>query len=771
MQVGTSSRRAHFFGWIIVSGAARQQARQTIPEIARHWAAREASTHSFACGVLLAFFLSLAACSPEEPAAGDPELERLAARAARVEIIRDDFGVPHVYGETDADAVFGMLYAQAEDDFPRIERNYVWATGRLAEVEGEAAIYSDVRARLYMTVDEAKAAYAAAPDWLKALCDAFADGLNYFLATHPEVQPALLRRFEPWMPMYFFEGSIGGDIEKIPLQGIAAFYGGEPMAGSAEPVPAFAEVQNASNGFAISGELTRSGAAMLLINPHTTFYFRGEMHVVSEEGLNAYGAVTWGQFFIYQGFNEDTGWMHTSTRVDFMDEFVEEVREVDGHLWYRYGDERRPVRSYDVTLKYKDGDGWGERTFTLYRTHHGPITHEVDGEWVATRINWDPVNALTQSYTRTKQANYAGFRDMMNIRSNSSNNTVFADSEGNIAYFHGNFVPRRDPQFDYSKPVDGSNPATDWQGIHSVDETITVLNPANGWIQNANSTPFTAALEFSPRREDYPYYMAPDPENFRGIHAVRVLQGAEDLTLEGLVKLAHDPYLPGFEQLVPGLVEAYDSADAGDAALAAPIDLLRRWDFRTSADSVAMTLAHFYGLAWEETKTAPAGLSQMQRVIFYATETSPADRLRIFAETVSMLEQDFGAWSVPWGEVNRFQRLSGDINQVFDDEQPSVPIGMGNSDWGALADFGAKRAPGTRKLYGINGNSFAAAVEFGDRVRARSILVGGQSNDPSSGHFVDQVPLYASHDWKEVAYYREDVERRARKRYAPGDRR
>ena len=771
MQVGISSRRAHSIGWIIGFGAARQQAGQTIPEIVRHWAARVSSRNLFACSALLALSLALAACTPKEPAAGDPELERLATRAARVAIIRDDFGVPHVYGETDADAVFGMLYAQAEDDFPRIERNYVWATGRLAEVEGEAAIYSDVRARLYMTVDEAKAAYAAAPDWLKALCDAFADGLNYYLATHPEVQPALLRRFEPWMPMYFFEGSIGGDIEQIPLQGIAAFYGGEPMAGSGAPLSAFGDVKNASNGFAIAGELTHSGAAMLLINPHTTFYFRGEMHVVSEEGLNAYGAVTWGQFFIYQGFNENTGWMHTSTRVDFIDEFVEEVREVDGHLWYRYGDELRPVRSYDVALKYKDGDGWGERTFTLYRTHHGPITHEVDGEWVATRINWEPVSALTQSYTRTKQANYTGFRDMMNIRSNSSNNTVFADSEGNIAYFHGNFVPRRDPQFDYSKPVDGTDPATDWHGIHSVDETITVLNPPNGWIQNANSTPFTAALEFSPRREDYPYYMAPDPENFRGIHAVRVLEGAEDLTLDGLVKLAHDPYLPGFEQLIPGLVEAYDSADAGDAILAAPIDVLRSWDFRTGADSVAMTLAHFYGLAWEETKTAPAGLSQMQRVIYYATATSPAERLRIFADTVSMLQQDFGAWDVPWGEVNRFQRLSGDIDLVFDDQKPSLPIGMGNSDWGALADFGAKRAPGTRKLYGINGNSFAAAVEFGDRVRARSILVGGQSNDPSSGHFVDQVPLYANHDWKEVAYYRDDVERRARERYAPGDRR
>lgn len=722
---------------------------------------------------VLAFVVVIIACSPKELApldAGDPELERLAARAARVEIIRDDFGVPHVYGSTDADTVFGMLYAQAEDDFPRIERNYIWAIGRLAEVDGEAVIFSDVRAHLYMTGDEARAAYAAAPDWLKALCDAFADGLNFYLATHPEVQPALLTRFEPWMPMFFFEGSIGGDIEQIPLGGIAEFYGGTPLADATVPVSAFAGVQTASNGFAIAGELTQSGDAMLLINPHTSFYFRGEMHAVSEAGLNAYGAVTWGQFFIYQGFNEHTGWMHSSTYVDFIDEFIEDVHDVDGELLYRYGDELRPVESYDIILKYRDGEDFGERTFTLYRTHHGPITHQANGNWVATRINWDPVNALTQSYTRTKKANYDEFREMMNIRSNSSNNTVFADSEGNIAYFHGNFVPRRDPQFDYSKPVDGSNPATDWQGLHTVDETITILNPDNGWIQNTNSTPFTAALEFSPRREDYPVYMAPDPENFRGVHAVRVLTGVQNVTLDKLIGLAHDPYLPGFEQLIPGLIEAYDNAERPDPALAKPIETLRAWDLVVVADSVAMTLAHFYGVNYVAQGTALEGLSQMETLNYFGTGSPPAERLAVFATTVRMLEADFGTWNIPWGEVNRFQRLTGDIDLAFDDDKPSVPVDMANSDWGALADFGARRVNGTKKLYGLNGNSFAAVVEFGDKLRAKSVLVGGQSNDPASPHFTDQVPLYTRHEWKEVAFYRDDVESRATERYAPGER-
>ncbi len=701
------------------------------------------------------------------------ERARLEARAERVEIIRDDFGVPHVYGRTDADTVFGMLYAQAEDDFPRIERNYIWATGRLAEVEGEDALYSDLRARLYMTLDEAKAAYASAPDWLRALCDAWADGLNYYLLTHPGVEPELLTRFEPWMPMYFSEGSIGGDIEQIPLEGIAEFYGGldpaDAVAVTRESAAGFA-AGGGSNGFAIAGELTESGNAMLLINPHTSFYFRGEIHAVSEEGLNAYGAVTWGQFFVYQGFNEKTGWMHTSTYVDFIDEFVEDVRSVDGKLVYRYGSELRPVDVSETTLRYRDEDGLAERTFTMYRTHHGPITHALDGRWVATRINWDPVNALIQSFTRTKLDDYGEFREMMDIRTNSSNNTVFADADGNIAYFHGNFVPRRDPRFDYSQPVDGSDPATDWQGLHTVDETITILNPPNGWIQNANSTPFTAAAVYSPKREDYPAYMAPDDENFRGIHAVRVLSGVDDLTLDGLIDLAHDPYLPAFEVLIGGLLEAAAAVDDPDPALAEPLAVLSDWDFATGTDSVAMSLAHFYGNSYLARSTFPAGMSEMQSITYLGTETPPAERLAVLSDVVQMLETDFGTWQTPWGEINRFQRLSGAIDLEYDDDAPSLGVGMANSRWGALADFGAARFDGTKKIYGYNGNSFVAVVEFGERVRAKSILVGGQSNDPASPHFDDQVQLYVSQRFKDVAYYLEDVERRAQERYAPGRR-
>ncbi|RDV12656.1 acylase [Pontibacter diazotrophicus] len=724
---------------------------------------------------LFLFISFLFSCSTSQNVASSLEVEKWEEQAARVTIIRDDFGVPHVYGKTDADAVFGLLYAQCEDDFNRVERNYLWATGRLAEVEGEEMLYSDLRAKLFMTEEEAIANYESSPEWLKALCQAFADGINYYLHTHPEVKPKLLTHFEPWMPMYFSEGSIGGDIESVSTKRIKAFYEenkslGLSNYGDGLVHPALLDEPKGSNGFTISGEHTASGNAMLLINPHTSFFFRGEVHAVSEEGLNAYGAVTWGQFFIYQGFNEKTGWMHTSAYADVIDEFEETVVKEDGKLYYLYGNEKRPVTSTEVTLSYKEGEALKQKTFTTYRTHHGPVTHKNGDKWVATALMWKPADALIQSYTRTKKSNLEEFNEMMKMRTNSSNGTVYADADGNIAYYHGNFFPVRDTSFDYTKPVDGSNPKTDWQGLHPLEETIIVRNPPNGWIQNCNSTPFTSAGPYSPKQEDYPVYMSQSPENFRGIHAIRLLEKADNLTLDKLIELAYDPYLPGFEILIPGLVAAYEKQNSEDPKLKEAIEVMRNWDYAVSEESVAMSLAHFYATNTLRNGSAPEGLNLMERFDYYALASPAEERLELFRQTIAQLEADFGQWNTPWGEINRYQRINGDIQQDFNDALPSLPVGMASGSWGALASFGAK-SYNTKRLYGTSGNSFVAVVEFGDKVKAKSLLAGGQSSDPNSPHFDDQAQRYADVKFKDVAYYRDDVEKRAKATYHPGEKR
>jgi len=723
--------------------------------------------------LLVLFLLVLASCNNKTELT---EQERWEQHAKNTEIIRDDFGVPHVYGKTDADAVFGLLYAQAEDDFNRVERNYIWAIGRLAEVEGEESLYSDLRARLYMTEKEAKENFENSPAWLQKLCVAFADGLNYYLAKNPDVKPKLITHFEPWMPMYFSEGSIGGDIERVSTRKIKDFYDRDNKMAIVNNglIRLKDDEPRGSNGFAIAGSKTKSGKAMLLINPHTSFFFRGEVHVVSEEGLNAYGAVTWGQFFVYQGFNSKTGWMHTSTGTDIMDEFKETVVKNGAKTSYQYGDEIKPMDSIKVNLKYKSSDGFKEKSFMTYRTHHGPITHADGDKWVSTAMMWSPVKALEQSFTRTKKSNHKEFYEMMDIRTNSSNNTVYADADGTIAYYHGNFIPKRDVSFDYTKPVDGSNPKTDWQGLHPLEDNILVLNPPNGWIQNCNSTPFTSALEYSPKKENYPAYMYSFPENFRGIHAIPLLTKAEDLTLDSLIDLAYDPYLPGADLLITGLLEAAKKSRVQSREAREAIALLKNWDFKVSVNSIEMTLTQFYLNAYFSSGKIPRmegnkRITRLGRFNYMSKTASYKERLAIFQQSLEKLKADFGSWKTPWGEFNRYQRNDGKIQQDFNDAKPSLPVGMASSSWGALASFGTRFGKDTKRQYGTSGNSFVAVVEFGDKVTAKTMLAGGQSGDPKSPHFSDQAQRYADKEFKDVAYYREDVLKRAKSTYHPGD--
>ena len=711
-----------------------------------------------------------AAAKAQAPSAAD--LARWKKTAERVTIMRDKWGIPHVFGKTDADAVFGLLYAQAEDDFNRVELNYINAMGRLAEVEGEKEIWRDLRMKMYITPADMRAKYAASPAWLKELMNGFADGLNYYLHTHPEVKPKLITRFEPWMALSFSEGSIGGDIESIDLKDLERFYGKRPQPALASLDKGFDAEPRGSNGFAIAPKLSATGNALLLINPHTSFYFRPEVHMVSEQGLNAYGAVTWGQFFIYQGFNDRTGWMHTSGGGDVIDEYLETVSERDGKFFYRYGKEERLVVARPITLPYKTPSGaMASKTVTAYFTHHGPVVREADGKWVAVKMMDEPLKALTQSYTRTKARDYDAFYKAMELRTNSSNNTVYADAKGNIAYFHGNFIPKRDPKFDWTKPVDGSDPATEWQGLHAIKETITLFNPASGYISNTNNWPFSASGASSPKRQDWPDYMWSLPENARGRHAERVLKDAKGFTLDSLIAAAYDSHLTAFEPLVPQLLKDYDALPASDprkAALAGQVASLRGWDLRFGVASVPTSLAIYWGQDMVA-KNAPRARVQGTPVVDFITNNLDAEeRLSSLLRASDKLTADFGTWKTPWGEINRFQRISGDIDQQYDDSKPSWPVGFASANWGSLASFGMVAKQKTKRIYGDRGNSFVAVVEFGPKVRAKSILAGGNSNNPASKHFADQAEMYSRGEFKDVLFYKEDIEKHLERKYHPG---
>ncbi|MEW6759940.1 MAG: penicillin acylase family protein [Pseudomonadota bacterium] len=716
--------------------------------------------------------MALAAAPTAQQAPAKAELARWKKTAERVTIMRDKWGIPHVFGKSDADAVFGLMYAQAEDDFNRVELNYINAMGRLAEVEGEKEIWRDLRMKMYIQPADMQAKYAASPAWLKELMNAFADGLNYYLHTHPEVKPKLITRFEPWMALSFSEGSIGGDIESIDLKELERFYGKNTQVAMAARDKGFDAEPRGSNGFAIAPKLSSTGNALLLINPHTSFYFRPEVHMVSEQGLNAYGAVTWGQFFIYQGFNDKTGWMHTSGGGDVIDEYLETVTERDGKFFYKYGKEERPVRAAPLTLPYKTPSGAiAGKTITAYFTHHGPIVRAVDGKWVAVKMMDEPLKALTQSYSRTKAREYNAFYKAMELRTNSSNNTVYADAKGNIAYFHGNFIPKRDPKLDWTKPVDGSTPATEWQGLHAIKDTITLFNPASGYISNTNNWPFSSSGASSPKREAYPDYMWSLPENARGRHAERVLKDAKGFTLDSLIAAAYDSHLTAFEPLVPQLLKDYEALPANDprkAALAEQVASLRAWDLRYGVDSRPTSLAIYWGQDMVA-KNAPRARAQGTPVVDFITHSlSAEERLASLQRASEKLTNDFGTWKTPWGEINRFQRISGDIDQQYDDSKPSFPVGFASANWGSLASFGMVAKQKTKRIYGDRGNSFVAVVEFGPKVRAKSILAGGNSNNPASKHFADQAEMYSRGEFKDVLFYKEDIEKHLERKYHPG---
>ncbi len=721
--------------------------------------------------------LFLLPCSLLGQTFSQEETTRWRQEADRVTIIRDTWGIPHVYGRSDADAVFGLLYAQCEDDFKRIEMNYIEKLGRTAEVEGKKALANDLYVRLIIDSADAIADYNNSPEWLKSLMNAYADAINFYLHRHPSVKPALLHRFEPWFPLLWTDGSIGaistGDIG--PRDVGQLYLDSSETVGALLPDPG--EQLSGSNGFAIAPAKTVSGNAILYINPHVTFYFRPEVHVVSDDGLNAYGAVTWGQFFVYQGFNEHCGWMHTSSAVDVSDMYIEQVSRKNGQFVYEYDHKERPVTERSITLRYKAGDTTESKTVVAFSTHHGPVMAKRNGQWLSVRSYNRALKSLEQSWERTKSTGFDSFRKTMELCANTSNNTVFADDQGNIAYWQGDFVPRRDPSLDWSKPVDGTTPATEWQGLHPLDEIVHVYNPATGWIQNCNSTPFTVSGASSPKREDYPLYMAPDGENFRGINAARLLSRENDFTLDKIIALGYDRTLSAFEVLVPALVNASErTRSVGDTLLAPLRDViveLQQWDFRCGENSIATTVAVEWGQrlipAIARTQAGDRGGDFVEKTKKFAADASWEALAVPLLGAIRGLEKSFGTWKTPWGDVNRYQRLTGDIVEHFDDSKPSLPDGYAYSQWGTLASFYSRAFPNTKKRYGLSGASFISAVEFGKKVKAKSLLTGGESGDPTSKHFSDQALMYTKGQFKEVWFYKEDVLQHVEKRYHPGD--
>jgi acyl-homoserine lactone acylase PvdQ len=500
------------------------------------------------------------------------------------------------------------------------------------------------------------------------------------------------------------------------------------------------------------------------------------VQVCSQQGLNVYGAVTWGQFFIYQGFNQNCGWMHTSSNVDVSDMYSEEIIKKGKGFVYKYDNKWFPVKEKKILLKIKTELGFKDSSIIAYFTHHGPVMAFRNNQFISVRSNNRNINGLIQSWQRTKAGGLEDYKKAMHIRANTSNNTVFADKKGNIAYWHGNFIPIRDKKYNWGKVVDGTTSATEWKGIHSVEEGVHVYNPANGWIQNCNSTPFSVCGSNSPKRENYPVYMAPDGENFRAINAVKVLGSENKFNIDKIIAAGYNRYLSAFGILIPALINRFEknlvSAEPFFKQLEEPIAILKSWDYNADEQSIAQTLA----IGWAE-KLNPAikkvyvdeGEPDQVAVTKHFAATATKEQLLLpLLEVVNDLQKKFGTWKMEWGEINRYQRVGNEVDQKYDDARESFPVPFASSLWGMLPAYNSNYFPGTDKRYGVSGNSFICAVEFGKRIRARSLLAGGESSNINSPHFTDQLLMYTKGMFKEVLFYKEEVLKHAEKTYHPG---
>jgi penicillin amidase len=675
--------------------------------------------------------------------------------ARQVTIYRDTYGVPHVFGRTDASTVFGFAYAQAEDNFWRVEENYINALGRAAEVCGAKGLDEDRLNHALEIPKLAREEYARLDQPMRSLCDSFAAGFNYYLARHPEVRPRLLTKIEPWYPLAFirynyYQNGFARDPNLRPLQLQTA-----ALDSDLKP-------HTGSNGWVVGPAKSATGHALLFINPHLPFFGPGQVyegHVHSDEGWNFTGYTRFGFPFPYVGHNENGGWVSTDNAADLVDVYLETFDDPARPLAYKYGNGYRLATEHVEEIQVKTAAGMDTKHFTMRKTHHGPILGERDGKQLAVRMaKFESDGWLREWYDMTRATSLDALKRAMAPLNMLFGNVMYADRQGNTWYLYNGAVPRRDPRFDWSKPLDGSDPATEWQGYHTMAELPQLTNPKTGWMQNCNTTPFLLTSDGNPDPKQFPKYMVQEGDNPRGAISRELLSGSATFTFDDWRRLAFDTRVMSAGKRLPGLLTALkEKLDTNsDAQLRGIYDELARWNRRSTNDSVAMTIFSL----WHD------------RISRDRSETTTPERqLAALAEVVAALEQDFGTWKVSWGEINRLQRLDESKQEEFQDSQPSLPVRGVNGNDGAVFTLYAAPTRGQKRRYGVAGGTYISVVEFGPQVRALSIHTFGASGDPKSRHYFDQAALYTRGEFKGSWLNLQDIRANLEAEYHPGEER
>jgi acyl-homoserine-lactone acylase len=693
--------------------------------------------------------------------------------AAQVVIYRDGYGVPHIDGATDAAVAFGAAYAQAEDGFWQIEDSYLLGLGRYSEVHGVAGLNSDLLNRAFEIVPRSRDDFSRLDPEIQHIYTAYVAGLNFFLDTHPEVQPRRLTRFEPWHVLAFGRHlflETAFRYTRLPLGSYLPRSHGIIWSGQG------------SNAWAIGPQRTRSGAAMLLVNPHQPWFGFGqlyEIHLRSGQGWNLTGATIFGSPMPSVGHNGYLGWALTTNEPDIADVWRETFDHPHDPLQYRYGDGYRRAQQWSDTIYVRRGERLQPQVHTFRKTHRGPIVAQHDAtHYLSVRISglWECL-MVQQSLRMVKARNWQQFRQAVAGLDFPLMNIVYADREGNIALLYNGRVPRRTPGYDYSQPLDGSDPRTDWQGYHTLDELPVVFNPPSHYVQNCNSTPFTTCDDGNPRPQDFPPYMLEDAgdDRQRARMSRRLLRQMHEVTFEDVQRAAFDTTMHWAVENFPTLAAQFDRlADTHPEVhrAAKPYwEHLQAWDGRCTLSSTQATLCEawhceLYGGGYPGESLKPE------------YRDAPQAMFRALVRAAGGLHLRYGTWRVAWGDIHRLQRHAyvADLMAIpFDDARPSFPSPGVPGPLGAvftqyyLPPLGLPGVHSPRKHYAVVGTSYVGLYEFAPRVRGGSLVAFGQSGDPQSPHFADQVPLHVEGKLKPALFYWDDVLRAARHVYRPGE--
>jgi penicillin amidase len=453
----------------------------------------------------------------------------------------------------------------------------------------------------------------------------------------------------------------------------------------------------------------------------------------------------------------------TDNAADVADAYRETFDDPSRPLAYRYGRRYRIARQWRDTIRVRRSDGAiDSRIVTFRATHHGPIVAERNGDHLAIRLaKIEDEGWLAQWYAMTRARSVADLKRVMRPLDMLFGNVMAADRWGNTWYMYNAAIPRRNPRFNWSVPVDGANPATEWRGYHSMNELPQLSNPPSGWMENSNSSPFRMTDRGNIDENRFPRYMVPEwtAQNARSQAAHRILRQANRITLEDLARMAFDTRASRADTLLPRLFAGYE--ESRDTALrrrvGPAIEELERWDRVATTSSVPTTI--FY--AWSSL------LAGEDRPVPVATH------LRTLAVALDSMEARWGSWRVPWGEVARLQRIDDLATPPgvipFRDDAPSLPVPALDGRLGAVFTMRVDAFPGRKRLYGQAGATYVSVVEFAPQVRSLAVHTFGSSGDPRSPHFFDQAPLFARGEMRPVWFTRDEILANVERSYKPGE--